>query len=190
MRDRECISAVPHLNLSSTLKLKGEKAMKSLTTTPTFRILSHQKEDLPHSCSWSWCREQMLLLFCVYPFFLKLPPKASTEILSSSYVDRNVKPRLQPWICSWTLLAVMPQSCLKALLKMWGIPVILITVHCISQKPLHTKEQQKSDFQLLSLSSVFSAASKALGTPALITIWSTSSIWNLFVQSFNAIDAV
>jgi len=47
----------------------------------------------------------------------------------------------------------MPQSCLKALLKMWGISVILITVHCISQKTVHTKEQLKSDFQLLSLSS-------------------------------------
>lgn len=36
---------------------------------------------------------------------------------------------------------------------MWGISVILITVHCISQKTVHTKEQLKSDFQLLSLSS-------------------------------------
>lgn len=113
VRDRECISAVPHLKLSRTLKLKWEKAMKSLTATSTVRLLSHQKEDLLHSCSRSWCREQMLLLFCVYPFFLKLPSKAFTEILSSSnYADKNVKPRLQPWICSWTLLAAMPQSCL------------------------------------------------------------------------------
>lgn len=138
--------------------------MVSLVTTPTFRLSSHQKEGLPHSCSWSWCMEQMLLLFCIDPFYLKLPFKASTEILlSSSYADRNVKPRLQPWICSWTLLATMPQSCLKALLKMWGIPVILITVHCISQKPVRTKEQQKSDFQSLSLSSLLSASLQSSG---------------------------
>lgn len=170
--------------LGRTLRLQWKKAMRSLMTTPTFRLSSHRKEGLPCSCSRSWRREQMLLLLCVYSFFLKLPSKASTEILSSSsYADRNVKSWLQPW----TLLATMPQSCLKALLKMWGIPVILITVHCISQKPVHTKEQQKSDFQSLSLSSLLSAS---LGTPALITIWSTSSIWNFFVQSLKAIDAV
>lgn len=98
-------------------------------------------------------------------FFLKLTSQASTERLSrSSYAERNVRPCLQPWIySSWTLLATVPQSCLKALLKMWGIPVILITVHCISQKTVHTKEQQKSDFRSLWLSSLLSASLQSSG---------------------------
>lgn len=87
----------PTLDLGRTLKLQSKKAMRSLVTTPIFRLSPNSAEGLPHSCSCSCCREQMLLLFCVYPFFLELPSKAFTELLScSSYADRNVKPRLQP----------------------------------------------------------------------------------------------